>query len=278
TKTIQLTNAGNLPATITTTNAPPEPFGHPTPVPANLPVGPGDVLNVPVTFSPPSPGAVSGTYGFTFTDAGGTHEVDVPVTGTGTTASTFAVAIPPPGGGWTLNGSAQMSGTGVRLTSAKPSQAGSVVYDVPQARDGLLAKFTTSMGGGAGGHGLTLSLLDASSARLTSIGGKGGGLGWTGTSGVAVALVTRSAPGEPSSPFVGVATGSSGGVPTFAATSTTNVPDLRSGPHNVQVSVSGKTITVEIDGRLALQTTLAPWTIPATVLPAFTAGTGDSDD
>ncbi|HET7018183.1 MAG TPA: choice-of-anchor D domain-containing protein [Streptosporangiaceae bacterium] len=277
TKTIQLTNTGNLPATITTTSTPPEPFGHPTLVPANLPVNPGDGLNVPVTFSPPSPGAASGTYSFTLTDASGTHEVDVPVTGTGTTASTFAVAIPPPGGGWTFNGTAQMSGTDVRLTSANETQAGSVVYDVPQPSDGLVASFTTSMNGGAGGDGLTLALLDASSAKVTSIGGFGSGLGWTGTSGIAVALVTNSAPGEPASPFVGIATGSSGGVPTFAATSTANVPDLRTGTHHVQVSVSGQTITVDIDGRQALSTTLPPGTIPAAVLPAFTAATAGKD-
>jgi len=278
TKTIQLTNTGNLPATITTTSAPPEPFGHPTPVPANLPFNPGYVLNVPVTFSPPSAGAVSGPYSFTFTDATGTHEVDVPITGTGAAPSTGTVAVPPPGGGWTFNGSAQMSGTDVRLTSANVSQAGSVVYDVPQPSDGLLANFTTSMGGGTGGDGMTLALLDASSADTSALGSDGAGLGWAGESGVAVALVTHSTGGEPSSPFVGVATGSSGGVPTFAATSTTNVPDLRTGTHNVQVSVSGQTITVDIDGQQALSTTLVPGTIPANVLVGFTAGTGNPDD
>lgn len=278
TKTIQLTNAGNLPATITTTSTPPEPFGHPMPVPANLPFNPGYVLNVPVTFSPPGTGAVSGTYSFTFTDATGTHEVDVPVTGTGEASSPGTVAVPPPGGGWTFNGSAQMSGTDVRLTSASPSQAGSVVYDVPQPTDGLLADFTTSMGGGTGGDGLTLDLLDPSSAGSSALGLSGNGLGWAGDSGVAVALVTSSAGGEPTSPFVGIATGSSGGVPTFAATSTTNVPDLRTGTHDVQVSVSGQQITVDIDGQQVLQTTLAPATIPANALVGFTAGTDGSND
>ncbi|HXS65202.1 MAG TPA: choice-of-anchor D domain-containing protein [Streptosporangiaceae bacterium] len=278
TKTIQLTNAGNLPATITTTSTPPEPFGHPMPVPANLPFNPGYVLNVPVTFSPPGPGAVSGTYSFAFTDATGTHEVAVPVSGTGTDPTAGTASVPPPGGGWTFNGSAQMSGTDAKLTSGSPSQAGSVVYDVPQPSDGLLANFTTSLAG-AGGDGLTFALLDATSAHTSDLGSTGDGLGWAGDSGVAVALVTHSAGGEPASPFVGIATGSSGGVPTFAATSTTNVPsNLSGGPHNVQVSVSGQQITVDIDGQQALQTTLPPGTIPASVLPAFTAGADGTND
>src|SRR5712691_739700 len=247
TKTIQLTNSGNLPATITTTSAPPEPLGHPTPIPANLPFNPGYVLNVPVTFSPPSAGAVSGTFSFTWTDVTGTHQLSVPVTGTGAASSPGTVAVPPPGGGWTFNGSAQMSRTAVSLTPDRRLQAGSVVYSVPQPSDGLLADFTTSMGGGTGGDGMTLALLNAGSAGLTALGSDGAGLGWAGQSGVAVALVTNPTGSEPSSPFVGIATGSSGTRPTFAATST-GIPDLRTGTHNVKVSVSGQTITVDIDG------------------------------
>src|SRR6185437_12341810 len=206
-------------------------------------------------------GAASGTYSFTFTDATGTHEVDVPISGSGSAPSAGTAAVPPPGGGWNFNGSAQMSGTDVKLTTAGTDQAGSVVFDLPQPSDGLLANFTTSMGGGTGGDGLTLALLDPASADTSALGSAGNGLGWAGESGVAVALVTHSTGGEPASPFVGIATGASGGVPTFAATSTTNVPDLRSGTHNVQVSVSGQQITVDIDGQQALQTTLPGGTI-----------------
>ena len=226
------------------------------PVPANLPVNPGYVLNVPVTFSPPSAGTVSGTYRFTFTDATGTHEVDVPLSGTGAAATTGTVAIPPPGGGWTFNGSAQMTSPSVTLNPNNTAEAGSVVYSVPQPSDGLLANFTMSIGGDADAEGMTLALLDPSSAGLTALGSSGPGLGWAGQSGVAVALVTNSASDEPSSPFVGIATGSSGGQPKFAATSTTNVPDLSTGTHSVQVSVSGQTITVDIDSQQALSTTL----------------------
>jgi hypothetical protein len=274
TKTIELSNTGNLPATVTTTSAPPEPFGHPMPVPANLPVNPGYVLNVPVTFSPPSAGPVSGTYSFTFTDATGTHEVDVPVSGTGATPSTGTFAVPPPGGGWTFNGAARMSSTSVVLTPDNTAEEASVAYSVPQPSDGLVASFTTAIAGGSNADGMTLALQDASSAHVTGIGGTGNGLGWTGLSGVAIALVTNptGTGTEPSSPFVGIATGTSGGQPTFAATSTA-IPDLGTSTHKVQVSVSGQTITVEIDGSQVLSTTLPGGTVPANVLVGFTAAT-----
>ena len=278
TKTIQLTNTGNLPALITATRTPPEPFGHPDSIPANLPFNPGYVLNVPVTFTPPSTGPVSGTYRVNWSDATGTHHLDVPVTATGVAPGPGTASVPPPGGGWTFNGSAQMSGADVILTPAKLSQSGSVIFSVPQPSDGLTAKFTTSIGGGTGGDGMTLALLDSGSAGLTALGSDGAGLGWAGQSGVAVALVTNPTGSEPLSPFVGIATGSSGGQPTFAATSTTNVPDLRTGTHNVQVTVSGQTITVDIDGQQALSTTLPAGTIPPHVLLGFTAGTGSQDD
>lgn len=277
TKTIQLTNTGNLPATITTTSAPPVPFGQPTPVPANLPFNPGYALNVPVTFTPPGPGAVSGTYGFSYTDAAGTHQLNVPVSATGTTPGAGSISVPGPGGGWTFNGSAQMSGTAVELNPVHAFNSGSVIFSVPQPSDGLTANFTTAMSGGTGGDGMTLALLDPGSAGVTALGSDGAGLGWAGQSGVAVALVTNPSGTEPSSPFVGVATGSSGGQPTFAATSTA-IPDLRSGTHAVQVSVSGQTVTVDIDGQQVLVTTLPAGTIPASVLPGFTASTGTLTD
>jgi Abnormal spindle-like microcephaly-assoc'd, ASPM-SPD-2-Hydin len=274
TRTLVLTNTGNLPATITATTPPPEPFGHPMPIPASLPFNPGYVLNVPVTFSPPSTGPVSGSYSFTYTDATGTHQLTIPVSGTGTAPASGTISVPPPGGGWTFNGSARMDGTSVELNPDNTAEAGSVVYAVPQPSDGLQANFTMSIGGDANSEGLTLALLDPSSASLSALGSSGPGLGWAGQSGVAVALVTHSSAGEPASPFVGIATGASGGQPTFAATSTTNVPpDLSTGTHNVQVSVSGQTITVDIDGKQALSTTLNPGTIPSNVLVGFTGST-----
>lgn len=273
TRTIDLTNTGNLPATITTTAAPPVPFGHPSPVPADLPLNPGYDIEVPVTFTPPGAGAVSGSYGFTWTDVAGTHSLSVPVTATGV-APASGIAVPPPGGGWTFNGAARMSGTALSLNPVAASKAGSAVYSVPAPSDGLHAAFTVSMGGGSGGEGMTLALLDATTAQVTALGQAGQGLGWAGQPGVAVALVTHPTGSEPGSPFVGIATGSSGNAPVFAATST-SIPDLRTGTHAVGVSVSGQTVTVTIDAVQVLSATLPDGTVPPSVLVGFTSSTSN---
>ncbi len=276
TQTIELTNSGDLPATITATSPPQVPFGNPDPVPAGLTLDPGEGISIPVTLTPPSAGKVTGRYRFTWTDVTGTHKFTVTLTGAGTSPAS-GLAVPPPGGGWTFNGAAQMSGTALALTRAVPFTAGSAIYSVPQQSNGLRASFTVSISAGTDGDGMTLALLDASKAKVTVLGPSGAGLGWAGHSGIAVALVTRTTPPEPPGPFVGIATGSSGGKPAFIATST-SIPDLRQGTHTVEVSVSGQTITVGIDGRSVLSPTLPAGTVPPSVLVGFTASTGSRTD
>jgi hypothetical protein len=276
TQTIELTNAGDLPATITATSPPQVPFGNPDPVPAGLTLNPGEDISIPVTFTPPSAGEVTGRYGFTWTDVAGTHTVTVTLAGAGVSPAP-GTAVPPPGGGWTFNGAAQMSGTGLTLTRAVPFTAGSAIYSVPQQSNGLQASFTVSIQGGTDGDGMTLALLDASKAKVTVLGPPGVGLGWAGHSGIAVALVTRTTSPEPAGPFIGIAAGSSRGKPTFIATST-SIPDLRQGTHDVEVSVSGQTITVSIDGHSVLSPTLPAGTVPPSVLVGFTASTGSRTD
>lgn len=276
TQTIDITNTGNQPATVAKAIPPGVPFGAPQPVSAGLPVNPGYDLELPVTFSPTSVGGVARTYQLTWTDAGGTHTVSVPVSGTGV-APASGIAVPPPGGGWTLNGSARMLGSSVELTQAVPSQAGSAVYSVPEPSGGLTAKFTAAIGGGTGADGMTFSLLDASKASRTSLGGGGGGLGFAALPGVAVALDTYHDSGYPSGNFVGIATGASGRLLKYVATAT-NIPALRSGTHTIGVTVSGQQVTVTVDGKTVLNPTLPAGSVPASVLPAFTAGTGSLTD
>jgi Bacterial lectin/PQQ-like domain/Abnormal spindle-like microcephaly-assoc'd, ASPM-SPD-2-Hydin len=276
TQTVDITNAGNLPATVTATVPPTVPFGTPQQVASGLPVNPTNDVEIPITFTPASLGPVSGSYRLTWTDAQGSHNVTIPISGTGAARSS-GIAVPPPGGGWTLNGSAQMSGTSVALTQAVNNQAGSAVYSVPVPSDGLNAKFTAKIGGGTGADGLTFSLLDATKASPAALGGAGAGLGFGGLPGIAVALDTHKASGYPSSNFVGIATGTSGSLLHFAAT-TTNVPNLRSGPRVVAVAVAGQQVTVTIDGKKVLSATLPAGTVPSSVLAAFTGGTGGLDD
>ncbi|MEU7387732.1 lectin-like domain-containing protein [Streptomyces tanashiensis] len=121
------------------------------------------------------------------------------------------VTVPTPGaGGWKLNGSARISGDGLQLTQASASQRGSAVWPVPVLTDGLKASFTTVIGGGTGADGLRFSLLDPARTTQSALGGVGGGLGYAGLPGVAVAFDTFRNPGDPSADFIGIATGGSG--------------------------------------------------------------------
>jgi hypothetical protein len=276
TQTVDITNTGNLPATVTGTVPPRVPFGAPQPVASGLPVSPGNDVEIPITFTPASLGAVTDSYQLTWSDSQGSHSLSIPISGTGAAPSAGS-AVPPPGGGWTLNGSAQMAGTSLVLTQAVKNQAGSAVYSVPEPSDGLTAKFTAKIGGGTGADGLTFSLLDATKADQKSLGSLGGELGFGGLPGIAIALDTHKDAGYPSSNFVGIATGASGGVLQFAATAT-NVPNLRSGTHVIGVAVAGQQVTVTVDGATVLTSTLPAGTVPASVLPAFTGGTGGLDD
>lgn len=272
--TISVTNTGNLPATLTATAPPQLPFGAPDPIAKNLPVGSGYDLQIPVTFTPTSVGAVTRSYKITWTDPKGTHSLTIPVSGTGTPATAGSTAVAPPGGGWVLNGSAAMSGTSLQLTQAAANQAGSAVSPGPVPSNGLSAQFTTRIGGGTGADGMTFALLNAQSASAKSLGGNGALMGFGGLPGAAVVLSTVHATGYPSNNFVGIATGASGGRLTFAATST-SVPALRPGAHTVGVNVSGGTITVKVDGKQVLSKAVS---LPASVLPAFTASTGTATD
>jgi hypothetical protein len=275
-QTIDISNTGNLTATVKSTSIPTVPFGAPAPVAAGLPVNPGYDLKIPITFSPTSPGQVASTYTLTWTDAAGTHTLRVPVSGKGKNPAS-GIAVPPPGGGWTLNGSAQMSGTSLGLTTLTAYSAGSAVYAVPEPSNALHASFTAQIGGGTNGDGMTFALLDATKASTASLGTSGPMLGFGGLPGIAVALNTHKVSGYPSANFVGIATGASNGRLTFAATSS-QVPNLRNGPVSVGVAVSGQQVTVSVNGTTVLSPTLPAGTVPASVLPAFTGSNGSLTD
>ncbi|WP_307623791.1 choice-of-anchor D domain-containing protein [Streptomyces sp. V3I7] len=272
TKTFDISNSGNIPLTITKAKAPAAPFQVSNPINEGQVIGPDDVVHQSVTFSPTAVGAASGLYELTSDDGHGPRNETL--TGTGTAGT--GVSLPAPGaGGWKLNGSARLSGGDLQLTQASANQAGSAVFPVPVLTDGLNAAFTTVIGGGTGADGLTFSLLDPARATPSALGAAGGGLGWSGQPGVAVTLDTYRNPGDPSANFVGIATAGTGASLTYAST-TTAVPNLRSGPHAVGVSVSGTTLTVSMDGIRLLRTTVP--SLPPTAYVAFTGGTGGATD
>jgi hypothetical protein len=273
--TITLANTGNLPVTVTSFSAPGVPFTTPVPVPNGLTIAPGDDIRMPVTYTPQGLGSVTRSYQLTYSD--GHHPAvtkAISVTASAARPSAGSV-VPGPGGGWTLNGSAQMKGTTLQLTPAARSQAGSAVYYQPLPSSDLHATFTEQSSGGSGGaDGLAFALVSPQDPA-TVLGGDGQLLGFGGLHGVAVVVGTRKDAGFPSANFVGIATGVSNGHLVFAATSS-SVPNMRAGTHVVGVAVSGTTITVTVDGKKYLSRSVP--SLPKTVLAAFTAGTGAADD
>jgi predicted lipoprotein with Yx(FWY)xxD motif len=268
TQTVAISNTGNLPMTISAFSAPTVPFGTPVPVTTGITLGPGDTAMLPVTFSPQSLGAVGGAYTLTASD--GQHPAQtltIPVAGRGTAPSS-GVVVPSPGGGWTVNGSARLLGTTLRLTPAVSGKSGSAVYSQPLTSNGLQATFTARMGGGSGADGLTFALLDATKATTTSRGNGADKLGFGGLPGVAVALDTF--PRQ----SVGIVTGQTATGLIYAA-KTTNVPNLRSGTHVIGVTVTGSRIAVTVDGKSAVTASVS---VPPTVLAAFTGANGGLTD
>jgi hypothetical protein len=272
-QTVTLTNTGNLPVTITGFAAPSVPFGTPNPITTGLTIGGGYSITLPVTFTAQAPGTVTGTYQISFSDGHTPAQtLTVGTSGTGL-APASGDAVPSPGGGWTLNGSAQMSGTTLQLTPAAPLRKASAVYYQPLRSNGLVAQFTAQLSGGNGGDGMTFAMLNPGSS-VSSLGLGTQSLGFGGLPGVAVVLGTHKDPGDPSGNFVGVATGLRKFQFVWAATST-KVPNLRSGTHRIGVAVAAGKISVWVDGVRYLNVAV---TLPGIVMPAFTAATGTLDD
>jgi hypothetical protein len=271
---VTLTNTGNLPLTVTGFTGPRVPFGAPVPVAIGLGINPDDSITVPVTFTPQSKGTFTGQYAVTVTDGHNpARTVTITVSGTGA-AQASGVVVPSPGGGWTANGSAAMSGTTLVLTPALAAKAGSAVYNEGLSSNGLRATFTARLSGGSGADGMTFALISPSDTA-SALGGAGQFLGFGGLHGVAVVLATRKDAGFPAANFVGFSTGTSAGLLRIGPYSTA-IPNLRSGTHKIGVAVSGKTITVTVDGKQAVQATFP--SLPAIVMPAFTAATGSATD
>lgn len=91
----------------------------------------------------------------------------------------------------------------------------------------------------------------------------GGGLGFSGLTGTALAVDTWKSARDPSNNFVGITTGGVNDALTFASTSTAVGP-LRTGTHTF-------TVTVTADGRTVLDQAVQ---LPPSVLVAFTGATG----
>jgi len=268
TKSFTVSNTGGVPVTITKSKPPTGgAFAATTTLAEGTTINPGQTLTESVTFTPNAAGALSGTWSINGDDSTGLHQVQF--TGMG--------SVPAPAAGlWTLNGNATFPSAGVvKLTGLTRSVAGSSFFTVPlDASRHMNIAFDATIGGGgtSGADGQTLVLADAAVARPTALGASGGGLGYSGIPGVAVALDTYKGAVDPSANFVGIANGTNGAVDRlFWLATSSAIPNLRTATRHIVVDVNGGVMTVKVDGTQVLSQAV---TLPPNVLLGFTGATG----
>ena len=273
TLTFDLSNTGNLPVTITKAKAPAGDFSSATPLAEGLVIGVGQVVHQAVSFAPSSLGPQTASYEVTGDD-GQSAQLEG-LTGTGTGASNVLPA--PSAGTWSINGTSTLpTGGGLQLTAAVPQSAGTAFYTTAVASDGLQADFTAQLGPGTGGNGLTFALLDATKAAPSGVGAPGGGLGFSGLTGEALALGTYWNASSNSNNYVAMAAGPGSGLDNLTYTNVAQVPTpLTTGTHNVAVTISGGHFKASIDGTPLIDSTVV---LPPKVFVGFTAGTGANAD
>jgi hypothetical protein len=225
----------------------------------------------------------------------GTGTVDVTVTtasGTSKTLTddqfTYAAGLPPgtipspTAGGWQLNGSAVLnpsaSPPNLQLTPNTTWQAGSAFWPTPVASSGITASFDMFIGSSnttSGAEGMTFTLADASVAKPTAWGHNGGGLGFAGITGIAVAFDTWKLTNYPSNNFVGIAATNPSQPSLSYVTTNASIPPLRNTLHHVVVTTDATGISVTMDGNQVLAYNI---TLPSKVLIGFTGATGGTTD
>jgi hypothetical protein len=262
-----LTNAGGADVTITKSKTPAlGPFAAVTALNEGTKNAAGRALTETVLYAPAGLGADRDARVINSDDASGLRQIVL--SGFGVEAAALD--------GFSLNGSAALAGESIVLTPAAPLRAGSAFWPRAPPADGLTVSFDASLGGGSGADGLALVFADpARGVAPDSLGGPGGGLGFAGLPGVAVALDTYRNDGDPSANFVGVAAGDGPGGGFGWIATNAGVPGLRERPRHVTVAVRGGALLVYLDGALALETPVA---LPPAALVGFTAGTGGAED
>jgi hypothetical protein len=267
TRTFTVTNTGGTAVTITKSKPPTGgSFSATTSLSEGTSIQPGETLTETVVFTPGGPGYSAATWPLNGDDTTGLHEIHFSGSGT----------VPAPGTSWTHNGTATIAGGVVQTTPASSFAAGSAFFEKPLESRHLIVEFDQTIGSGTGADGQTLTFADASKAAPTSLGEDGGGLGFAGISGVAVAFDTYKNSVNPSNNFVGVTDGlgSGAGLLHWLATSTA-IPALRTATRHVKVETLNGTVTVWVDQTKALTATV---TLPPQVFLGFTGGSGYYND
>jgi hypothetical protein len=189
-------------------------------------------------------------------------------------------SVPPPSAtDWQLNGSAVINADSLSLTSAQARKvAGSAFWRQPIVdATSVTVTFDAAIDGGTGADGLTVAFANAALVKTTSLGAIGGGLGWSGLSGFAVALDTFQNPGDPSYNSVGVVIGSHLELPDHLnwVESARAAQLLRKGVRHIGVAVQRGLLTVTIDGAEAFRVSVM---LPHRLLLGFTGANGARTD
>ncbi|HWF31169.1 MAG TPA: choice-of-anchor D domain-containing protein, partial [Solirubrobacteraceae bacterium] len=268
TKTFTITNTGATAVALTKSKPPiGGAFTATTSLPEGTTIAPGASVTETVAFTPTAPGYASASWPINGNDSTGLHEITFAGTGT----------VPAPGSAWSHNGTATIISGAIRTTAAVANSAGSAFFATPLESRHLIVDFDQTIGSGTGADGQTLTFADASKAASTALGVRGGGLGFSGIPGLAVAFDTYKGTGAPSNNFVGITEGpTSTSVPDVLHWLATATPSasLRA-THHIKVEVLNGAISVFIDGAKTLSATEA---LPAKVLLGFTGGTGGATD
>jgi hypothetical protein len=269
-KSFKLTNTGGTNITITKSKPPiGGAFAASTSLSEGTTILPGETLTETVAFAPTGPGYASGVWQITGDDTTGLHQVQFSGTST----------VPPPTTAtWSHNGTAAISGTTLSLTGTASNSAGSGFFTKPLDTHHLIVTFDSTIGGGTGADGQALVLGDPSRGALpSSLGVKGGGLGFSGIPGIAVALDTYKNAVNPSNNFVGISDG-----PTSSTSQDTlhwlatspNVPALRATRH-IKVEVLNGRVMMWVEGTQVLSQVV---TLPASAYLGFSGGSGGLTD
>ncbi len=265
-----VTNDGGGPLSITKSKPPLGVFSATTTINEGTTVPPGSSVTGTVQFAPGALGAASAGWDINGNDGSGLHTITF--TGTG-----VAPGAPnaPSAGGWQFNGNAALSGANLILTTNGSDEAGSAFWPTAVLANGLTVAFDATIDQGTGADGMTFTFGDpAFGASPTSLGDKGGGLGYAGIPGVAVTFDTHQNDLDPADNFLGVATSANGGNVDYLVTNT-SIPVLRNSTRHVLIRYSSGTLQVSIDGTLYVSQAV---TIPPLAFVGWTAGTGGLTD
>lgn len=270
TSSFTVSNTGNIATTLSKAKAPGGDFGVPNPVPEGLILAPGNTITVTVTFKPSVSGAQTTAY--TLTPDSGQGVMNEAITGIG------VPVLPTPPTSWVVNGSASFPATpagSIQLSPATNNQRGSAFFTSPVPTNGLTASFTAQMSGGTGGDGFSFALVDSTKGTATGVGAAGGGMGFSGLSGLAV-IGSSSWNGKLGyGNYVCVAQGPGDSGQDVACLAAAKLPTAWGATaHQLSVTVAGGSIKVSVDGTQLLNHAPAAGVIPASAYVGFTGSTG----